>query len=158
MEMFLSWMNDAYAMEVAAGDLSKRYSDDVEKYPELQAKFRDMAKRSESKAEQLKGMIDTLGGDTSKAKTAIGKLGSMYQSAMSELMHDQVVKHMLVSYSGASLGIASYHSLAAAAKELGHTEVVSFAEECMTASKEFCSWLEKEIPKTTVQFLKEEHT
>ncbi len=157
-EMFAAWLNDAYAMEYGAADLLKRYADDMEKYPEVRMAFNSIAEKAEEKANRLKAVIERLGANVSTAKTLIGKIGSVWQSATSELTHDQPVKHLLVVYSGAHLGIASYTSLAAAARDLGETEVVTLAEECISFARERAEWIRDQIPMVTSKFLREEHT
>jgi ferritin-like metal-binding protein YciE len=156
-EMLLAWLNDAHAMESAKSDLMQRYSKDVDKYPDIQKKFAEGADIAREKTETLKGIIESLDGDTSAAKKIMGKISSVMQSAMSELMHDQPVKHMAVSYAGGHLAIASYTVLAAAGQELGEQEVVDFAQESIGTAREEIKWFEQRIPSLTVEFLRTEH-
>jgi ferritin-like metal-binding protein YciE len=156
-EMFHAWLNDAYALEKSKTDLLRRYSEDVKEYPDLQEKFAMMAKTAEEKGDQLRKLIEKAGGDTSVVKNMLSKLGSMFQSAQSELMHDQVVKHMLVTYSGAHLGAASYTALATAAGELGESEIATFSEECAETALADAAWIEERLPSLISEFLEKEH-
>ncbi len=150
-----SWLNDAHAMEYSAADLLRRYANDVEAYPDIQNKFTEMAALAEQKMQRIEEFIKKIGEDTSGTKDVIGKIGSMWQSATSELMYDQIVKHMLIVYSSIHLGIASYLSLAAAAHGLKEDGVVTFAEESIRMARDMSRWFEERIPKLTSDFLHE---
>jgi len=156
--MFHSWLNDAYAMEMTKNDLLKRYAKDFEDYPDIKMNIEKVSSKAVEKADRLKSIIENMGEKVSMMKSFTGKLTGMWQSATSELTHDQIVKHLLVMYSGANLGIASYLSLAAAAKELGRDEVANFANDSITETREFVQWLEDRIPEVTIEFLQKEHT
>jgi ferritin-like metal-binding protein YciE len=156
-EMFHAWLNDAYAMEKGKADLLRRYSDDLKEYPDLQEKFAEMAKTAEENGGELKELIEEAGGDTSVVKNTLSKLASVFQSANSELMHDQVVKHMLLTYSGAHLGAASYTALATAAQELGESEVAAFSEESAETALADADWIEERLPSLISEFLEKKH-
>ena len=155
--MLLSWLNDAYAMEQAAEDLANKDAVDINNYPEAQKKFREFSQNSSTKKDALEELIESLGSEVSTAKNIFGKVSSTVQSATSELMHDQVVKHILVTYSAVHLGIASYTSLAAAATDIGMESVRAFAELSVQEKRKDATWLEGCIPTITKEFLEKEH-
>lgn len=152
-DTFLSWLNDAYAMERDIEKVLESHADDAKDYPNIQSKIRQHLEVTRSQAERVKGVIERLGGDVSTIKTGMSKLMGMIKGASTELAKDQLIKNALAEYATEYFEIASYKSLVAAARRLGDQQAVETFEQIIKEEEEMALWLDQQLPTVTQEMM-----
>lgn len=152
-EHLLDWLRDAHAMEQAAISILERQNERLETYPDMHRKVQEHLETSRRQAEQVKGLIEQLGGDTSALKQGAAKLMGNAAAINNAAASDEVVKNAIADYAFEHFEIASYRSLIGAAEELGETQVAETCRTILRQEEEMARWLEQQLPQVTSQFL-----
>lgn len=160
-EMFISWLNDAYAMETAIVPVLEDHLKDIEenhvmneKFPEMKVRIREHLELTKSQAERVKGCIERHGSTASTAKSAFANMMGVAKEKATGLAKDEIVKNSLTEYMTEHTEIASYTSLIAAAEELGDQETMTVCEGILEEEREMAQWVEEQIPLVTQEFLR----
>lgn len=151
--MYLTWLNNAYAMEIDLTKTLEAQLDDFEDYPEALRGVQEHLEVTKRHAEHVKSCIERLGGDASVIKSGLANMMGMMKGASMEVMHDKVVKNMLADYAAEHLEISSYKALIETAKEVDDTEGVRVFEKILKDEEEMAQTIEKQLPKILKQFL-----
>jgi ferritin-like metal-binding protein YciE len=69
------------------------------------------------------------------------------------VLPDEVVKDCLAAYASRHFEIATYISLSAAARRLERPAIEQMCEENLQQERAMASWLERQIPEATLEFL-----
>jgi ferritin-like metal-binding protein YciE len=154
----ISWLRDAYAMEVHAVEMLQRQSERLKNYPEFEARVKQHVKESEGQAEILRNCLQSLGTDVSSIKAGAGWLGGNLQgifgSITGAMAGDEVVKGAMIGYAFEHFEIASYRTLIAGAEECGLAEVKEACTKILSEEQAMQQWLADHLPSITAQFLK----
>lgn len=128
-EWLVQWLRDAHAMEEQAETMLKGQRSRLENYPELGERIRLHIQETKEQAARLTSVLERLDEGSSTMKDAGGKLMAMAQSLSGVFAGDEVMKGSLASYTFEHMEIASYPILAAAAEQLGESEVARVCEK-----------------------------
>ena len=126
----VAWLRDAHAMERASVDTLDHL------------------------AERLGRPYPDLGSDTSTFKDLRNRFIGIAQAYAVELLPDELVKDCLAAYASRHFEIATYISLGAAARKLQQPAIVQMCEKNLQQERAMASWLEQQIPETTLEFLR----
>jgi ferritin-like metal-binding protein YciE len=130
----------------------------IENYPKLKAQIEKHLGETRRQAELLRGCIERHGSSTSMIKDTAAKMVALGQGLSGLFVGDEVVKGSLASYTFEHMEIASYRILIATAEEVGDQETKRTCEQILREEEAMASWLEKNLPAVTHQYLAREQT
>jgi ferritin-like metal-binding protein YciE len=147
-DQIVAWLRDAYALErgLEASLVKVSHDDDVAEA--IQAAAALHLEETEHHAEGVKGVLQSLGEDTSSLKTALGRATQAVKGIATQLSHDQPLKDLLDAYAMEHLEIAIYTAIEAAAERADLPQV---AELCKKIIPE-----EERMGRTLLEFLPQE--
>ena len=150
----IAWLRDAHAMERATVDTFDHLAERLHRVdPELAARFRQHWQESLGQVERIEKCLKGLGSDTSTFKDLRSRFIGIAQAYAVEVLPDELVKDCLAAYASRHFEIATYISLAAAARNLEQPAVAQMCEENLQQERAMASWLEQQIPQATSEFL-----
>jgi ferritin-like metal-binding protein YciE len=150
----ISWLNDAYSMEVSIAEVLENHVKDSKEHPELETRLRQHLAETKNHAERVKQAIQSLGSSVSTTKAVFADLMGKVQGRTTGMFSDELVKNMLHDYMSEHLEIASYLSLIAAAEELGETGVATVCRGILQEEESMARWMEQQIPAVTRMHLR----
>jgi ferritin-like metal-binding protein YciE len=145
-EMFMSWLKDAYGMEVSLIEVLERRVDDAEGHPQMQAMDRQHLEETRRHAEMVKARIEALGEETSSIKSGMSKLTGMFQGMATKPANDALVKNALADFAAEQFEIASYKALMIGAQELGDQETAEMCDRIIQDEENMAKFLEDNLP------------
>lgn len=149
-EIVLEWLRDAYAMEQGSITALENHARDAGDHPEVAAKLQEHLGQTRRQAELVRGCVERLGGSTSAAKTAMGKVATFLQGVGVGAAADELVKNNLTDIAAEHFEIACYQALIAGAQSIGDQETVRVCQQIMQEEQQMARWLEGHLA-TTVQ-------
>lgn len=152
-ELFVTWLNDAHALENVVATALKDQVALAEGHPEVQKAIEGHLEATHRHMEIVEGCLKELGESPSGMKDTMAKMGGKMQSMMQAGSGDTLIMAALNDYSAEHMEIASYESLIVAANELGHTGIASKLQGILDDEKRMARWLEEQIPILTRQEL-----
>ncbi len=148
-DALVTWLNDAYAMEQGLQETMERQVGHMKGMPEAQKKIRQHIEQTKDQAERVKGCIEQLGGKVAHTKSALANMMGSIGGMSTGPAKDTALKDALMSYAAENFEIASYKSLAEAARQLGHDNIASTCEGIMHEEEQMAKWVEQQLPKMT---------
>jgi ferritin-like metal-binding protein YciE len=152
-DTLIGWLNDAYSMEKGIIPVLENHVKDADKMPEVQNHLRMHLEQTERQAEQVKMLVESLGGSTSALKTTMGTVGGFFQSISTGAAPDELVKNGLADYATEHFEIACYRALITGAQALGLTEVARVCQQILREEEEMAHWLEQSLPTLVQSYL-----
>ncbi|MDB6029263.1 MAG: Protein yciE [Verrucomicrobiales bacterium] len=149
----ISWLNDAYAMELSNMKILEAHIDDMDAFPEIKARLQQHLGETRQHAERMKKCIESIGAKVSRSKVGFGKVLGMLQGRSSSLFNDEVVKDVLSESATEHFEVASYRSLIAAAEQLGETRVIEACQQNMQEDMAMADWVDGQVPALTRRFM-----
>ena len=153
-EQFIAWLNDAYSMELALIPVLENHANDAKDYLEIHERDLQHAEETRRQAEQLKSLIEQLGGNVSTVKSIIGSLFGTGQSVSTELFRDELIKNFLSDYAAEHFEIASYKALIATAEQIGEHQCIPVLEGILQEEEAMARWIEERLPLAVGESLK----
>ena len=148
-DALVTWLNDAYAMEQTLQETMERQVGHMKGMPDAQKKIRQHIEQTKDQAQRVKGCIEELGGKVSHTKSALANMMGAVGGMSTGPAKDTALKDALMSYGAENFEIASYKSLAEAARQLGHENIASTCEGIMHEEEQMAKWVEQQLPKMT---------
>lgn len=148
-DALVTWLNDAYAMEQSLKETMERQVDHMKEMPEAQSRIRQHIDQTKDQAERVKSCIEELGGKVSHTKSSLASMMGAMQGMSTSPSKDTALKDALMNYAAENFEIASYKSLAEAARQLGHDNIASTCEGIMHEEEQMARWVEQQLPKMT---------
>lgn len=155
-ERLLQWLRDAHAAEEQAETMLTGMADRLKNYPKLRGRIRKHITETRRHQKLVKGCLKRLNGSTSAVKDVGGKLLATGQALSGMFVGDEVMKGSLASFAFEAMEIASYTILARTAAHVGDRETARVCKEILKDEKAMASWLEKNMPALTQQYLRRE--
>jgi ferritin-like metal-binding protein YciE len=154
-KILIKWLNDAYAMEhKVMGNLNQQVkAAEAEGNQMAASKIQEHIDTTERQARDVEDCIVRLGGDISTAKELMAHAGGALVGLGAAFFDDRMVKNAISDLSVEYLEIASYMSLASAAREIGDSETARICTKIAGEEKEMADWLTKQIPILTADYL-----
>lgn len=157
-ETLLDWLRDAHAMEDSLVGLLEKQAKAFEGHPTMSGKINEHVEVTRTQRDRVKGLIETLGGSTSKTKTIAGNVFANLQAMAGAAAPDAIVKNSLANYAIEHFEIACYTSLIAAAEAQGQNEVKRVCQEILDEERDMASWLQHNVPRVTTEYLGKKET
>jgi ferritin-like metal-binding protein YciE len=152
-ETLVQWLNDAHAMEHNLIQVLEHRVQDARIDLDLQTRIQQHLEQTRRHAELVQGCVERLGGKTSSLKAGVADIMGAIQGRSTEPAKDKMVKNALADYASEQFEIASYHSLIAAATELGDLETANVCQQILQDEEDMAQWLLERIPQITHTYL-----
>ena len=152
----LTWLNDAYAMEIEGATTLEMHADAAGSYPEVQARLRRHAEQTRHHAERVKSCARRLGGQPSSAREAVGTVLGTVRGVATRAAKDTVVKNVLADCASERFEVACYTSLIAAAEQDGDLVTAQVCRDILQEEEAMSAFLEAQVGDVTRQFLAEQ--
>ncbi len=152
-EVLIAWLNDAFVMEQGLTSVLKNHVGDAADHPALQQRIEDHLEETRHHAELVRECIESLGGSTSGAKSAMGKLSTVLSALPTSDASDELVKNVICDYAAEHFEIASYQAIIAGARALGHQGIVETCERILFDEERMADWLERNMLSTVQEYL-----
>lgn len=123
-ELFVTWLNDAHAMENALASALRDQVKLAEDHPDVKTRIEQHFQETERHM-QVEGCLESLGETPSGMKDTMAKISGKMQSMMQGGSGHTLLMAALNDYSAENMEIATYKSLLVAANELGHADIAS---------------------------------
>jgi len=151
----VAWLRDAHAMERATVDTLDHLAERLHRpYPDFAARFRQHWQETLGQVERNETCLKGLGSDTSTFKDLRKRFVGIAQAYAVEVLPDELVKDCVAAYASRHFEIATYISLAAAARKLEQPAIVQMCEENLQQERSMASWLEHHVPEATLDYLR----
>lgn len=157
-ETLISWLNDAYALEQQLITVLGNHSSDASHYPHIQRRIDEHIQETKRHAETVKQCIERLGGSTSVAKAAMGKVTGVMAGMSTAVASDELVKNCLAECSTEHLEIASYKALIASAEALGHSDIADACRRILSDEQRMADWLDQNLAGVVQEHLAQQVT
>lgn len=145
-ELFVAWLNDAYAMEQQFIPVLENHAKDFGANPAAQQRIQQHIAETRRHAERLEECVRGLGTTTSTVKSTLATLLGSAQAVSTGMFRDELVKDALSDYAAEQFEIACYRALIAAAQEEGRPEIARACEENLREDEAMARWLEQQLP------------
>jgi ferritin-like metal-binding protein YciE len=143
-------------MEMGIIPVLENHVKDADRLPEVQTRLRAHLEQTRRQADQVKMLVERLGGSTSAVKSTMGTIGGFFSGLSTGAAPDELVKNALADYSTEHFEIACYRALIAGAQALGETDVVRVCEQILREEEEMARWLEQQLPQLVQMYLGQE--
>lgn len=153
-DYLVAWLNDAYAMEKALGEVLERHAKDAEGDAEVHDRIVQHQDETHQQAEIVKSCIEELGGSVSRSKSAFSTLFGAAEGMMNRPVRDTMVKNAIADYSAEQFEIASYRALIVTAEDLGQTSVAAKLRGILDQEIAMAQFLESHLAGTVRQHLR----
>jgi ferritin-like metal-binding protein YciE len=156
-DLFVAWLNDAYAMEQSLIPVLENHAADAQKdMPEAAARIRQHIAETRQHAARVEECLKSLGESPSAMKSTLSTVMGTIQSISTGLFRDEPVKNALADYGAEQFEVACYRALVAAALKLGETDIARLCEENMREDLEMAEWLDDQLPTVVEDSLTKE--
>ena len=156
--MLITWLKDAHAMERALEKVLQRQADHAADDFELHRRIEEHIQTTRLQASRLETCLRRYDAPTSAIKDTMAWLTGLVQGIMTWTAPDTKVKDMLVGIAGERFEMACYHSLEAAAMELGDQRTAEIARQNFQEELEYCDFLQQRLSQVMVMTLREQVT
>jgi len=140
-------------MEVAITEILENHANDARDFPEIEQRLREHLAQTRGHAEKVRSCVESLGGSISTTKVILNDLLGRLKAVSTGMYSDELVKNALSEYMTEQFEIACYHSLIAAAEELGEARVAAVCKEIQDEERCMAGFVYDLIPKVTRQYL-----
>lgn len=149
----ISWLNDAYSMELALIPILENHAKDAKNHPELQQRIQRHIEETRHHAELVESCVKRLGEETSTTKNILGSMFGTMQSVATGMFNDELVKNALMDYATENFEIASYNALLIAANELGDQQTAAICREILNDEMNMADFLRNNMPTVVKETL-----
>jgi len=153
-EMYLTWLNNAYAMEVDITKTLEGQLGDFADFPAVKKKVEMHLEQTRGHVDKVKECIERNEGSVSVIKEGMASMTGMMKGVGMAIMHDKVIKNSIADYATEFMEIATYRTLIDTAKEVGDKESVPILNSILKEEQEMAKIIEKDMPKVLKEFLK----
>lgn len=145
----ISWLNNAYAMEMGLVPVLETHAREARNMPRVQDRIQGHVEQTRSHAQRVQQAIESCGGSVSTGKSWLGDILGRINALTTAMHSDAVVKNALMDFGAEQFEIGCYRSLIAAAQELDLPQVVGLCQRNLEDELEMARWLENLIPEVT---------
>lgn len=154
-EVLVSWLAEAYAMELAEQSLLEQWSKDFERHPDLRSEIRQHLVETSQHIKDIAECIESIGGTVSEAPEASTHhfIHLAEQATSTSQYNDELVKAMLALHAVEHFEHATYLALSEAARALGEDEIADTCEHIAEEEHAMAEWSEEQIPTVVAAYI-----
>ncbi len=145
-DLYMSWLNDAYAMEKHVEEVLGDQVKQAKEFPEIQGRIQQHLDVTRSQAERVKGCIERNGGHVSTLKSGMANVMGSVMGAGAGMAKDTLIKNVLTDIGTEHFEMASYAALVDAANALGDQQTATVCQEIYREEESMANWLHQELP------------
>lgn len=145
-DVYLHWLNDAYAMEKHVEEVLEDQVNRSKDFPDIQGRIQQHLDLTRSQADRVKTCIERNGGSVSALKTGMANLMGSVMGAGTGMAKDTLIKDVLADIATENFEMASYAALINAARAVGDLETARVCEEIFHEEEGMEGWLTHELP------------
>jgi ferritin-like metal-binding protein YciE len=145
-DIYISWLNDAYAMEKNVEEVLEEQVKQSQDYPAIQGKIQEHLDVTRSQAERVKTCIERNGGKVSALKTGMANVMGTMMGVGTGMAKDKLIKNVLSDIATENFEMASYAAIITAANTLGDNETAIVCKQIYDEESTMEQWLNKELP------------
>lgn len=153
-ELYLTGLRNAHALENEALSIMQRQIDRLENYPDVLKRLKDHRKETETQVQRLHEILQDFDEGPSKLKDLGGSIMGNLAALGHSVAGDEILKNTFANYAFENFEIASYKSLIALSDAAGfgstHTKAL---EQTLGEEIAMASWIEENVEKVTLRFL-----
>lgn len=157
-DVFVSWLQNAYAMETGLIEILEAHRDQADGYPDVQKKIAEHLSLTKEHADRVKKCLHDLHEEPSNIKSALQSFVGTMSGAVSSMPGDRVIKNGIADFAAEHMEIATYSALIVAAEELEYSEIADTCMEILAQEQEMALWLEENLPISVKTYLDEVQT
>lgn len=146
--LFISWLNDAHAMESSIAKVLQGQVKLAEDHPLVREGIEQHLEATKRHAEVVEGCLKELGESPSTVKDVMASAGAMASGLMGAAK-DDLVKAAMNDYATEHMEIAAYKGLIVGATQLGHQDMVPRFEEILAEEEAMAAWLSQNLDTLT---------
>jgi ferritin-like metal-binding protein YciE len=154
----VDWLRDAYGMERGLEAALKKQADNEDLSTTTRQRAAAHLEETRRHAEDVKGLLQSLGTDTSALKTGMGMMAQASKGMATKFASDERIKDLLDAYSMEHFEIACYTALAAAANRAGLSQVSEVCRRIITDEERMAQMLMQALPEEVTSYLFEAET
>ncbi|HEX3625053.1 MAG TPA: DUF892 family protein [Verrucomicrobiae bacterium] len=154
----IDWLRDAYAMERGLEMVLKKASG-RSNYPHI-VRFATEKHLEETRqhADMVEALLKSLGSNTSTVKTSASVVTNALAGLGTMVMHDELLKDLLVSYAAEHFEIAAYRAITTAAEIAGLPNVVDVCHKILLNEEQMAATIGQVLPQVVQGYLGEQPT
>lgn len=153
LEIYLTGLRNAHALEHQAMGIMKRQIERLENYPDLLKRLESHLKETEVQADRLASILGEFGESPSTLKDAGGHLMGTMAALTHAFSSDEILKNTFANYAFENFEIASYKSLITLAEATEKQSHIKLLEESLGEEIAMAGWLDEHVEKVTLRFL-----
>lgn len=146
--LFISWLNDAHAMETSISKALAQQVKLAEDHPMIRDGIQQHLEETKRHAEVVEGCLKELGESPSTVKDTMAAAGAMASGLMGAAK-DDLVKAAMDDYATEHMEIAAYKGLIVGATQLGHQEMVGKFKDILAEEEAMADWLSQNLETLT---------
>jgi len=144
-DLFIAWLNDAYAMENAIIDTLEKQIDLAADHPDIQRAIQQHLDATHRHADTVESCLAQFNEKPSGAKKVMAEIGGKLQGMATGAAKDELIKAVLQDYSTEHMEMASYHVLIAAADAIGMPTIGEALKPVLEDEVAMARWLESQF-------------
>lgn len=157
-ETFISWLQDAHAMERGLIEILESHRDQSDGYPDVQKKINEHLDQTKVHADRIGKCLRDLQVEPSGIKSALSGFMGNVTGVANSLHGDRLIKNGIADFAAEHFEIASYSALITAAEDLEYAEIAKVCKEILAEEEEMAAWLQKNLPVAVKTFLEEKRS
>jgi ferritin-like metal-binding protein YciE len=154
-ELYIAWLNDAYATEQALIKVLENHVKDAEGHPQMQARIQQHLEETRQHGELVKGCVERLGSSPSGVKSGLASIMGAMQGISTGAAKDELVKDGIQDFAAENFEIASYQGIIAAAQFLGDMETANICGQILAQEQAMASFLQQQLPLAIQEVLQQ---
>jgi ferritin-like metal-binding protein YciE len=153
LDIFITGLRNAHAMEVQARELMERQSERLDDYPEVKARMAEHLRETNGQIERLDKCLEMCGETSSVIKdTAQSVMGNSMAIAHT-MADDEILKNTFANNAFENFEIAAYKSLLALCDKAGHSGCRAMLEQTLAEEERMANWVAASVETVTQQYL-----
>lgn len=157
-ETFISWLQNAHAMERGLIEVLEAHRDQADGYPDVQKKINEHLDQTKVHADRIGKCLRDLQVEPSGVKSAMSGFMGNVTGVANSMPDDRIVKNGIADFAAEHFEIATYNALITAAKDLEYAEIAKVCEEILSEEEAMAQWLEKNLPVAVQTYLEEKRS
>lgn len=145
-QLIISWLKDAYALEIGIAEALEQQVDLASDHPMIQSGIQRHLDATRGHAETVKSCLEQLGESPSALKTGMASIGGKVQALTMGAAKDDLVKSALNDYAAEHMEIASYKAMIVAAEEIRQPSIAQACQGILRDEEAMAQWLDEQMP------------
>jgi ferritin-like metal-binding protein YciE len=153
LDVYISGLKNAHALEKQATQLIERQLERIESYPEVERLLRTHLHETEQQIGRIDELLHSFGEDRSLIKDIATQISGNMAAIMHAVMPDEILKNHFANHAFENFEIASYESLIAMAEATGHSQHVTALRTSLGEEEKTARTLREMTPQLTLKYL-----